>query len=233
MNSKNELSVVCLLWGGWASGKGIEYVNKLYRGVKRNLSIPHRFICFADKYSDKFDHRIEVIPLDVPDRWMWNFKKMYLYKPNNGLTGRVLALDLDMVMVGRLDEIALHDSWFTTCRGAYHHEGEKIKKVGGSIIGFNAGDELLTKLLWNPLSNGNKLRKKYEKITGGSERKYFALRLRDIEFWQDQFPNQILSYKVDVRGKNKIHEDARIIRFHGKPRPHEVNQESFVKENWI
>lgn len=229
MNSKDELSVVCMLWGNWGGGRGINYVNRLYHGVKNNLSIPHRFICFADKYSDKLNPHIEVLPLAVPN-WRWNLKKMILYKPNNGLTGRVLALDLDILITGSLDDIVMRDDWFITCRGAFAKKGEY--KVGGSVIGFDAGNFVLQSRLWQPLLNGT--RKKIESITQGSERKYFSMMLGDIVFWQDKLPGQILSYKVDIKrkGLNKKPKDARIIRFHGRPRPHEVKNEPIIKEYW-
>ena len=38
-------NVLCLKWG---KRYGAEYVNRLYRGVKANLSGPFRFVCVTD-----------------------------------------------------------------------------------------------------------------------------------------------------------------------------------------
>lgn len=44
----------------------------------------------------------------------------------------------------------------------------------------------------------------------------------ETTFWQDLFPGQILSYKVECR--ESVPEDAMVVYFHGKPRPWDVGQ---------
>ena len=41
----SEILVVCVKYG---TKYGADYVNKLFRGVKNNLNLPHKFICFTD-----------------------------------------------------------------------------------------------------------------------------------------------------------------------------------------
>lgn len=222
---KNDLCIICFWWGNWGGKFGAEYVNRLYRATARNLSPPHRFICFADKYNGDFEHGIEVVPLSKQEAAMrWNLTKMAAYRPNNGLTGRVIMLDLDVVIVGSIDEICSYDGQFATCEAAY-----RPGKIGGSIVGFPAG--FGARLLWQPLSA------RYNAIanmTRGSERIYYHYCMgggrMKIDFWQRMYPGQVLSYKVDCR--NGLPEGARIVRFHGKPRPHEVGDE-WVVQNWV
>ena len=38
-------NVICMKWG---DKFGPEYVNRLHRMVEKNLTIPHRFVCFTD-----------------------------------------------------------------------------------------------------------------------------------------------------------------------------------------
>ena len=53
--------VVCLKYGNKYSA---EYVNKLYNGVKRNLTIPFEFVCFTEDIGTIDPAiRIEPIPL--------------------------------------------------------------------------------------------------------------------------------------------------------------------------
>ena len=40
-----EKNVICIKWG---TKFGADYVNRLYKMVEKNLSIPHRFVCFTD-----------------------------------------------------------------------------------------------------------------------------------------------------------------------------------------
>jgi hypothetical protein len=133
-------------------------------------------------------------------------------------------LDLDVVIVGPLDDICSYEGEFATCEAAYRSGG-----IGGSIIGFAAG--FGKQLLWDPLITN------YRSIcntTRGSERKYYAARLGSgqckMDFWQDMYPGQVLSYKVDC--KYGLPYGARVVRFHGRPRPHEVRDE-WVTNNWV
>jgi len=211
------IKVICFLWGKWGGNFGVEYVRRLKHGVDRHLSLPHRFVCLSDRKVGG----IETIPLGL--EWAkWNLRKIYAYKP--GLfKGRVLMLDLDVVIVGSIDDIASYAGKFATCEGAY-----RKRKIGGSIISFEAG--FGKKMLWQPLENEYRA---IERDTGGSERYYFQRQFGQHgfvpDFWQDLYPGQIASYKRDCR--EGIPKGARIVRFHGRPRPHEVKDE-WVKEHW-
>lgn len=54
-----DKNVICIKWG---DKFGAEYVNSLYKMVEKNLTVPHRFVCFTDN-SDGFLDGIEVRPL--------------------------------------------------------------------------------------------------------------------------------------------------------------------------
>jgi hypothetical protein len=221
--SKSDLTVVCFLWGLWGIPKAIDYVNNLFQSVNRHLNIPHRFVCFSDRAGIAIHPDIEMITLSKDEIDLrWNLTKMVVYKPDNGLTGRVLLFDLDVVIVGCIDELAQYDGEFITCKAAYVKSG-----IGGSLIGFEAGYG--AEELWKPLMGGK--RGFHEAMTDGSERKYFDMRLRrhghHIDFWQDLYPGQVLSYKVHCQKTNCAPDNVRVVRFHGHPRPHEV------KDNWV
>lgn len=91
------LNVVCVLRQGGKVGYTAEWVDKLQRGVERNLTIPHRFVCLSD-CSVNCD-RIE---LDTGDYGYWS--KMQLFKPGV-LTGPTLYIDLDTVICNNIDQV--------------------------------------------------------------------------------------------------------------------------------
>lgn len=91
------INIVCLLRQGGKVGYDASWVEKLQRGVYRNLTLPHRFVCFSD--CDVPCERIELLPGDYG---FWS--KMQLFRPDV-LTGPTLFLDLDTVVCGNLDEI--------------------------------------------------------------------------------------------------------------------------------
>ena len=60
--SYSELLVVCVYFGMEC---GSDFVNKLFRGVKKNLNLPHKFVCFTDD-PEGLDKEIKLIKLE-PD----------------------------------------------------------------------------------------------------------------------------------------------------------------------
>lgn len=103
------ITVACVYWKGSFRGRERIYnetwVQKLKRMVSVKLAIPHRFVCLSNVTIPG----VETIPLkhDWPGWW----SKIELFRP--GLfDGRVLYLDLDMVIVKELSEIVYFDSPF-------------------------------------------------------------------------------------------------------------------------
>jgi hypothetical protein len=237
--SKFDLSIVCFLWGDWCGAWGIKYVNYLYRAVQRHLTWPHRFILFTDICGSneanlnepyiQFDRGIQIIPTTFP-RWKWNLKKMIMYKSINGLTGRVLCLDLDMIILDSIDELVTYPGEFITCASPFR---SRKGNIGGSLIGFEVG--FGEKELYEPLKNlsGTDLKIMERKTEGGSERKYYTLMLdrKRIDFWQDLYPGQVVSFKNECKSGIPP-EGAKIVRFHGLPRPHQRLDLDWVKDNW-
>jgi len=78
-----------------------EYVANLSAMVRRHIDRPYRMVCLTDR-PDEVPHGID--PIAVPNLsplpgW-WS--KLELFKPAHRLTGRVLYLDLDTLIVGDL-----------------------------------------------------------------------------------------------------------------------------------
>ena len=104
LKDAQPLLVLCIKWG---KAYGPQHVNRLKHGVQRNLSYPFRFICFTDDASG-LEPDVEVLPLpriDLPShhqdrRWT---KIGLLGRDVYGLKGTALFLDLDLVIVGRLE----------------------------------------------------------------------------------------------------------------------------------
>ena len=104
--SDNNINVLCMKWGTKYSP---EYVNTLYSMVNRNLLRSFRFICLTDDPSG-LNEKIETFPipelsinLSGPERG-WN-KLSVFTKPLYDIEGKVLCLDLDLIITGSLDEL--------------------------------------------------------------------------------------------------------------------------------
>ncbi len=91
----------------WGARYGPEYVNRLYRAVKKYTKRPTRFICFTE---DTLGIDEGVIIYDLPEVNLPDyphsppFRKVSLWQaPLEDLDGDVLYLDLDIVICGDLD----------------------------------------------------------------------------------------------------------------------------------
>lgn len=219
----NDLTICTFLWGSWY-GKGVEYVNKLYRGIERNLTIPHQFRCFTDRVRlPGADKGIKLLPIP-PNvmNWRRNLKKLIMFAPDNDLSRWVLAIDLDVVITGSLDDIVCWRGEFITCDSV-----KSSGKMGGTLIGFYAGWG--EDLLWNYFLKNPWIADEVK----GSERKLYRLRIGKYNLWQREIPNQVYHYRsLSGTIEKRLPLNARIVYFTGQPKPHQV-QEGWVKEYWI
>lgn len=98
-------TVACIKWGKVYPA---DYVNRLYRGVMRNISQPARFIAFTDDATG-LEPGIEVRaipPIRLPDNLRPGpWRKLALWSRDIGIDGDVLFLDLDVVVTGSLDAL--------------------------------------------------------------------------------------------------------------------------------
>jgi hypothetical protein len=99
----DPVNIITLKWG---TLYGPEYVNRLYRGVKNNLTIPFRFICFTEDTTD-VEGGIEC--LDFPafpvEKYAWTaWRKFSLLQNDVPFDGLSMFLDLDVLITGSLDK---------------------------------------------------------------------------------------------------------------------------------
>jgi len=225
------INFIIYWWGNWPNGNsqlGINYINKLAKGIKNNIPIDLRYkiVLFTDDENIQIEN-VEIRKLDVPVDLKWNLKKMFMYSKQANLEGYSICFDLDTIITGSLEPLIKatieNNKNIITCQAAY-----KPKCIGGSIVGFKSCDNL-ERLLWNPILKNRDL---IERRTKGSERFYFqmVLGIRKVSFWENVIPGKVLSYKRDC--KNGLPVDSAIVRFHGNPRPHEV-RDTWVKRYWI
>jgi len=211
-----KLTIVCFWWGDWCAPYGQEYVEKLQRMVSRHLTIPHNFVCFTDRFSElvkREEIEYHPLPQDVVN-WKGNLTKFYVYCPNNGLSGRIIMIDLDTVIVQNVDEmLSYNGDWcgIQAMNSRRHH-------IGGGLVSF---DHSKWAWLWEMVKNQPE---KWAQRTNGNERFVYKKVLVAPDLWQNLYPGQIVSYKKHVRRKNgRVPEGVYLVAFHGRPRPHEVD----------
>ena len=99
------INVICLKTGKKYKS---EYVNILKRMVDYHLSIDYRFFCFTDD-SNGLDEDIEIIQADQKLIGWWG--KLQYFSPYTNLSGPTLALDLDIILLNKIDQMIVPEIW--------------------------------------------------------------------------------------------------------------------------
>jgi hypothetical protein len=121
----------------WGTKYGPEYVNRLYAMVRRHLSGDFRFVCLTDDGVGIRDE-VECFPIPPlnliagrPER-AWN--KLTTFEADlHGLRGTALFIDLDVVIVGNLDEFFEYPGKFLIIHD-YARPWRRRKITGNSSV---------------------------------------------------------------------------------------------------
>lgn len=206
------LKIVCVNAGNYL-GRGVEYVKILENMISRNLPVgtEYQFICFTDDLTPI--DGVQFRPLHGGLTGWWN--KLWLFK--NGLWNvgdRIVYFDLDTVITGDLTDIINYSGDFAILRDFYRPHG-----LGSGVMAWSGG--------W-----GAHLWREYEKAgfpdMQGGDQAWIESHVLRPDILQDLFPSQIVSYKVSAR--SHIPDKAKIVAFHGEPRPHQC--EGWVRLFW-
>lgn len=181
------------------------WVNKLYRGFARNLTLPFRFVCFTDR-ERTFQHaeiEQEMLLTEKPDYGT-------CIEPYR-LGWPMILVGLDTIITGNIDHLAGH------CMKA-----EKIALPRDPYQPERAcnGVALVPFGQRHVFSNWN----------GENDMEW--MRAQPHVFIDDLFPGQVRSFKGHVK-KNGLG-DTRIVYFHGfeKMDQREVRNLDWVRKHW-
>lgn len=237
------LTVCCVLrFGGDYDAL---YVDRLWRGVIGHLPINHRFICLTDvpldvEALDPDGGRtsIEIRPLDHD--WPGWWSKLELFR----LPGPLLYFDLDTVIVGDIEPIARHvqlmrQGDLLMIRDFYNGNPQS------GILGWNGDQSGVARAFVEVVASGStwatgklgaSLNTEARSYRGDGEwiRHHMAKQLLPVTFAQDVLPG-IYSAKADIHAKHggRLPADARIVCFHGVPRPHQlIPAPAWLREHW-
>lgn len=207
---------VCCIQSGNYLGRGAEYVNILFDSVRRNLPEGYegRFICFTDDPTG-LHVGIEPKPLPAPLTGWWS--KVALFRDGLFPDGeRVVFLDLDTLITGRLDDIFSYDGDFAILTDFLRPHGWQ-----SSVMSWRAGAPTL-KDVWPSYCKAG-----FPINLPDGDQGWIESHVATADSWQDLFPGQFVSIK-QIKG---VPEKATVVVFHGSPRPHEVTT-GWVPEVW-
>ena len=229
------LNVICLKHG---TKYGPDYVNKLYNMIERNLTVPHRFVCFTD---DETDLNPKILIKKLPNisiqGWWW---KPYIFKQGHFDIGDVnLFFDLDMIIVKNINHfLDFEPNSFVGLRDVGRVFRPGYKKLGSAVMRWPAEQFFY---IWNDLEKDLNQTRRFQ----GDQDWIWHIAKDHIKF----FPNDwIRSYKWEIRSRDElagfgpksvfrsvrnpeIPRDTSVLAFHGYPHVHTV-QDPVILENW-
>lgn len=218
-------TVVCLKWGDLYSH---EYVNRLYRGVARNLSGEFRFVCFTEK-PEGILPEADVRDIDllafgkIPARSVW--LKLSLMHPDAGLEGTCLFIDLDVVIWDSLDDFFTHPGEFCIVRNWIERRKRILRArpmIGNSsVFRFKAGahPESVEKYSADPEAARRDYPSKQAFLTAAVD--------GGPRFWPEEWVRSYKRHCLPIFPMNwvcrpRVPPRTRILAFHGLPKPGEA-----------
>jgi hypothetical protein len=237
-----NLKVVCVKWGDKFPP---HYANRLYNMVKRNLSLPYRFVCLTDDEEGLIPD-MDIIKFRQNFEYCWT--KIELFRPDVFLEDDLcLYLDLDVVVTDHIDElvtihsekkfVGLYD-WYSPRRRP-HYNSSVMRFCGNNLTYIYSS-------LVEKLKNGTvRWEREFDAYLGsndkvvlwegeeryGSDQEWISAHVYSKkEIKAHSFPKKwIRSYKK--HGRKRLPKNCKIMVFHGFPKPHEV-ENGYVKEHW-
>jgi len=234
---KRQNYVLCLKHGDKYSA---EYVNVLYRMVKRNLTIPFTFVCLTDNENglDK-----DILPLALPKELSGWWCKPYMYSADLSLgkDSTILYMDRDVVISGNLDKLFEYEpeDW-CVIRDFTRSMQPNWEKYNSSVVRFKLGqlDHVWRDFIKDP--------KKVISSHFGDQDWLWTAAKGTAKLWPDEW---IRSWKWEIRKDKTLASGPRGARklktiedvvpapecciavFHGDPNPHNCD-DPWVKNNW-
>lgn len=206
------LNIVVVQVGNYC-GRGADYIQRIFSSLEANLqnfNEPYRFWCITDD-PRTCPEDVRAIPSDPGLKGWWN--KLSLFKPGIFPRGdRALYFDLDTMVIGDMADIAGYKGPFAAGRDFYSNN-----HMNSSMMAWEVGNY---DHIWNTWRNCGA--PQWDKR---GDQFWIETMLRDLpmDYFQDLYPAQFVSLKADCRALGGIPPGVRLVAFHGRPRPHEIN----------
>lgn len=196
--------LACVLKSGGVYNAG--HVARLQAGLATHLS-GHSLVCLSD-----VEVPCERIPLehDWPGWW----SKLELFRPD--IDDDILFFDLDTVIVRDISEFA------QVCRTTTLSDFHSDRNMASGLMYLAQEDRAP---VWDAFMCEPDRIIRLHRTAGDQGFLREFKHLRTAPRWQNKFPGQVISYKKHIQrkgGDSELPADARIVCFHGQPRPWQI-----------
>ena len=186
-----------------------DHVAALNYSLKRHCCGEAELLCYTDQVKEVESLGVKAIPLVRNDPGWWAVPEVFR------TIGSTVVIGLDTVFVRDIRPL------LQIAREAAYNQFYMIRNLGkgqgpaSGVMAWN-GD-------WKWIFDEFNYRLVKNRLRGDENWTLEALASRGLKpsILQDEYDG-ICSYKLDVRGRMYMPDDAAVVVFHGKPRPHEI-----------
>jgi hypothetical protein len=203
------LTVATLLWDknkhsfGFSQCYSEQWVTRLHDGFARNLTVPFRFVLFTERQRDLPAH---IVQERIKTKRLDYSACIEPYR----FGVPMILVGLDTVVTGSIDHLAeycLTAENIALPRDPYHSD----RACNGAAL--VPGNQQHVWRNWN----------------GENDMEW--MRRQAHVYIDDLFPGHVNSYKGHVKAKGLG--DSRIVYFHGNLKPHQLQDEPWIRKHWL
>lgn len=224
-----KTAIICVLKSG-GDFHPIDVI-RLKGMLEKNITMPYDFYCLTDTGRSIVDMvstgadvlRFFALPLRFDYSGWWS--KVELFRKDLVDADRIIYFDLDTIILDNIDDLLMQDFDFIGLRPFNPIRSRWENYVASAIMSWrNDGS-------FNFLFDQFNYEKHSRKFPGDQDYLSFMLKQvgKSYVHWQNVVDG-IYSYKRHVK-RFGLKETARIICFHGSPRPNQVDAK-WIKEAW-
>lgn len=235
ISNEDTSIILCVRFG---NKYPILYVEKLRNMIQRNITVPYKLVCLTDDPTP-----IQGVELIVQQnagyvKGWWH--KVHMFDPSLPLNGRILYMDLDVVICGNIDKLTqIGGNVFMGIRDFNRKFHRDWKYLNSSVMSWMHGSQshIYNVFMSNPQAA--------MRMHGDQDWTWKCAKDK-IKFWPEPW---IQSYKWEIRDRSELQvlqgmrqftsvktdvsvpKECCICVFHGDPNPANV-KDPFVVENW-
>jgi hypothetical protein len=222
-----EINIVCLKWGTKYQS---HHVNKLYAAVKRHTTVDWKFHCFTDDAAGLVDGiAVHGLPHKNLEGW-WH--KLYLFSNDLPIPKgeRIFFIDLDTLVTRNIDALLTHDCRsIVVLRDLYTGLAKTVTgtdNVGSGLMSWYHGDypQVWDSFKKNPAAA-------IAQVKPHGDQKWVQLTATDRKYWQDLFPDKVVSFKVHCN--SGLPSAASVVCYHGRPTIEESYSQTSTVWKWV
>lgn len=226
-------SITILTWL-WGQKYGREYVNRLAGGIRRNLKTGHRFVVMTDGVVNRglVQTAWDIPRDDYPLLGVQGcFARLRAFDPewqkshNIDPGDKILNLDLDLIITGRLEEVLRRPESFVILSGA---NSSNPCPYNGSVWMLTAGTNAH---VWHDFSLAAAKQAPYDSFP--DDQAWFAHTMPDAGRWEVGAKSGIFAmHKPGWPGGDELPRGAKIVAFPGKRDPSQFTKLPWVRQHW-